>query len=56
MAFAIKAGILDSRAKTFAFTAQKTMYGGKRHHHAGKNGWPEAGRACQAGTAGNQSS
>jgi hypothetical protein len=29
MAFAIKAGILDSRAKTFALTAQKTMYGGK---------------------------
>ena len=30
MAFAIKAEIVDSRAKTFAFTAQKTMYGGKR--------------------------
>jgi len=29
MAFAIKAGIDDPRAKTFAFTAQKTMYGGK---------------------------
>ena len=29
MAFAIKAGIGDPRAKTFAFTAQKTMYGGK---------------------------
>jgi hypothetical protein len=30
MAFAIKAEISDPRAKTFAFTAQKTMYGGKR--------------------------
>jgi len=30
MAFAIKAEIADPRAKTFAFTAQKTMYGGKR--------------------------
>ena len=29
MAFAIKAGIRGPRAKTFAFTAQKTMYGGK---------------------------
>jgi hypothetical protein len=29
MAFAIKAEIGDPRAKTFAFTAQKTMYGGK---------------------------
>ena len=29
MAFAIKAGISDSRAKTFALAAQKTMYGGK---------------------------
>lgn len=29
MAFAIKAEIRDPRAKTFAFTAQKTMYGGK---------------------------
>jgi hypothetical protein len=29
MAFAIKAEISDPRAKTFAFTAQKTMYGGK---------------------------
>ena len=29
MAFAIKAGVCDPRAKTFAFTAQKTMYGGK---------------------------
>jgi hypothetical protein len=29
MAFAIKAEIDDFRAKTFAFTAQKTMYGGK---------------------------
>jgi hypothetical protein len=29
MAFAIKAAISDPRAKTFAFTAQKTMYGGK---------------------------
>ena len=28
-AFAIKAEIRDSRAKTFSFTAQKTMYGGK---------------------------
>jgi hypothetical protein len=30
MAFAIKAEVRDPRAKTFAFTAQKTMYGGKR--------------------------
>ena len=29
MAFAIKAEIDGPRAKTFAFTAQKTMYGGK---------------------------
>jgi hypothetical protein len=29
MAFAVKAEIPDPRARTFAFTAQKTMYGGK---------------------------
>ena len=29
MAFAIKAEIGDPRAKIFAFTAQKTMYGGR---------------------------
>ena len=29
MAFAVKAEVRDPRAKTFAFTAQKTMYGGK---------------------------
>jgi hypothetical protein len=29
MAFAIKAEVSDTEAKTFAFTAQKTMYGGK---------------------------
>lgn len=29
MAFAVKAAVDDPRAKTFAFTAQKTMYGGK---------------------------
>ena len=29
MAFAVKAEITDPRAKTFAFTAQKTMYDGK---------------------------
>jgi hypothetical protein len=29
MAFAIKAEVCNPRAKTFAFTAQKTMYGGK---------------------------
>ena len=29
MAFAIKAEVCDPRATTFAFTAQKTMYGGK---------------------------
>jgi len=29
LAFAIKAEVCDSRANTFAFTAQKTMYGGK---------------------------
>jgi len=28
--FAIKAEVRDPRAKTFAFVAQKTMYGGKR--------------------------
>jgi len=30
MVFAIKAEVRDRRAKTFAFLAQKTMYGGKR--------------------------
>jgi hypothetical protein len=30
MAFAIKAEVRDPRARTFVFTAQKTMYGGKR--------------------------
>lgn len=30
MSFAIKAEIWNPQAKTFAFTAQKTMYGGKR--------------------------
>ena len=29
MTFAIKATVSDPRARTFAFTAQKTMYGGK---------------------------
>jgi hypothetical protein len=29
MAFAIKVEIVDPNARTFAFTAQKTMYGGK---------------------------
>jgi hypothetical protein len=29
MVFAIKAEVSDLRSKTFAFTAQKTMYGGK---------------------------
>ena len=29
MTFAIKAEVRDLRAKTFTFTAQKTMYGGK---------------------------
>jgi hypothetical protein len=29
MAFAIKAEVRNTRARTFAFTAQKTMYGGK---------------------------
>jgi hypothetical protein len=29
MAYVIKAEVRDPRAKTFAFTAQKTMYGGK---------------------------
>jgi hypothetical protein len=29
MAFAIKAEVRDPRAEAFAFTAQKTMYGGK---------------------------
>jgi hypothetical protein len=30
MLFAIKAEVSDPRAETFAFRAQKTMYGGKR--------------------------
>ena len=30
MAFVIKAEVRNPRARTFAFTAQKTMYGGKR--------------------------
>jgi hypothetical protein len=30
MAFAIKAEVSDALAETFAFSAQKTMYGGKR--------------------------
>ncbi len=30
MAFAIKAGVIDPRAKTFSFAEQKTMYGGKQ--------------------------
>ena len=30
MTYAIKAEIADPRAETFTFTAQKTMYGGKR--------------------------
>lgn len=30
MAFAIKAAIADPRAETFAFVAQKTMYGGRK--------------------------
>jgi hypothetical protein len=30
MVYAIKAEIAEPRAKTFEFTAQKTMYGGKR--------------------------
>jgi len=30
MAFAIKTEVSDPRAETFAFCAQKTMYGGKR--------------------------
>jgi hypothetical protein len=30
MMFAIKAGVEEPRATTFAFRAQKTMYGGKR--------------------------
>ena len=30
MAFAIKAGVADTRARRLAFTAQKTMYDGKR--------------------------
>jgi hypothetical protein len=29
MVFAIKAEVADPRARSFAFTAQKTMYGGK---------------------------
>jgi hypothetical protein len=29
MMFAVKAAVVDPRARTFAFTAHKTMYGGK---------------------------
>jgi hypothetical protein len=29
MAYAVKAEVVDPRARTFTFTAQKTMYGGK---------------------------
>jgi hypothetical protein len=29
-AYAVKAGVADRTAEAFAFTAQKTMYGGKR--------------------------
>jgi hypothetical protein len=29
MAYAIKAEVVDPRARTFTFTARKTMYGGK---------------------------
>ena len=29
MTFAMKAAVIDPRARTFAFTTQKTMYGGK---------------------------
>ena len=29
MVFAVKAEVVDPRARTFAFTAHKTMYGGK---------------------------
>jgi hypothetical protein len=29
MMFAVKAEVIDPRARTFAFTAHKTMYGGK---------------------------
>lgn len=29
-AFAIKAAVVDTKARRFVFTAQKTMYGGKR--------------------------
>jgi len=29
MTFAIKAAVSDPRARTFAFTTKKTMYGGK---------------------------
>ena len=30
MAYAIKAEVVEPRARTFTFTAHKTMYGGKR--------------------------
>jgi hypothetical protein len=30
VAYAIKAEVVDPRARTFTFSAQKTMYGGKR--------------------------
>jgi len=31
MAYAIKAQVCDPHARTFAFTAQRTMYGGKQN-------------------------
>jgi hypothetical protein len=33
VAFAIKAEVRGLPAKGFAFTAPKTMYGGKQHRH-----------------------
>ena len=33
MAFAIKAEVREPRARTFVFTAQKTMYGGRKIGH-----------------------
>jgi hypothetical protein len=34
MAYAIKAEVVDPRARTFTFAAHKTMYGGSAASHA----------------------
>jgi hypothetical protein len=51
MAFAIKAEVRDPRAKTFAFTAQKTMYGGK---HVAKGDTPQKRSRRSTGSPGKR--